>query len=312
MRIGLVVDSACDLPPEFYREHQIVVLPITIHVGDNEFVDRRDTAETLDFYSQHMANAAQAETAPFTIEQIKELFLRRLVIDYDFVFCMTVASSRSPIFENATKASLSILSDYKSIRQNAGHMGPFALRVVDTQNLFTAQGVMAAEVARMIAAGDTPNRIRERVDELLPNLYAYMLPSNLYHLRARAAKKGDKSVGWVQYALGSALDIKPLIRGFRNETKPVAKLRHYDEGVERCFRFLIKRLRSGLLTPTVCLSYAGELAELYKLPGYAGLAETAADLGVELHVSVMSITGAINVGEGALAFGFCARPHDFE
>ncbi|WP_293000604.1 DegV family protein [Nevskia sp.] len=311
MRIGLVVDSACDLPTEYVRDNGIVVLPITIRLGNQEFVDARDPDETQRFYRKHLANTAEGETAPYSIEQIKRLFLDRLVIDYDFVFCLTLASSRSPIFDHATRASFSILSEYKPIRQAAGHTGPFALRVVDTQNLFAAQGVLAAEVVRMTREGASPNRIRERVESLVPNLYGYMLPSNLYHLRARAAKKGDKSVGWLQYALGSALDIKPLIRGFRNETGPVAKLRHYEDAAATCFDFLIRRIKFGLMTRTLCVSYAGDLTQLYKMPGYVELQNVATRSGIELLTSVMSITGAINVGEGALAFGYCAAPHEF-
>jgi len=311
MRVGLVVDSACDLPQSYYRKNNIVVLPITVRQEGRTFVDVRDPDQTQMFYRQHLANASGGETSALGVDDIKRLFLDRLVIDYDFVFCLTIASARSPIYDNATKASFSILSDYKPIRAAAGHTTPFALRVVDTQNLFAAQGVLAVEVAKMIGNGDTPLRIRERIDALLPHLYGYMLPDNLFHLRARAAKKGDKSVGWLQYALGTALDIKALIRGYRNDTQPVAKLRHFQDGVKRCFQFLTERIRDGLLAPTICLSYAGDLEDLFKMPGYTQFAEYAAERGVAVHASMMSITGVVNVGEGALAFGFCAPEHEF-
>ena len=195
MRIGLVVDSACDLPQDFYRDHNIVILPVTVHVGNEEFVDRRDPEATLEFYKRHLSNAANAETAPFTVEQIRELFLQRLVLDYDFVFCLTVASGRSPIFENATQASLSILSEYKAVRAQAGVQGPFALRVIDSQNLFAAQGVLAVEAARMIREGHTPNRIRERLDSLIPALYMYGVPSDLYCARAPTRRATRASAG---------------------------------------------------------------------------------------------------------------------
>lgn len=311
MRIGLVVDSACDLPQEFCREQKIVILPVTVHVGKEEFVDRRDAEATLEFYRRHLTNAAHAETAPLSPEQIKSLFLERLVLDYDFVFCLTVASSRSPIFENATQASLAILSEYKAVRARAGTPGPFAMRVIDSQNLFAGQGVLAVEAARMIVEGQTPNRIRERLDSLIPALYMYGLPNDLYHLRARANKKGDKSVGWFKYALGSALDFKPLIRAHRNETASIASIRHYDEGSRRLFAFVCERIRAGLLTPTVCLSYAGDLAKVDKLPGYQELKDVARQNGVTLYVSVASVTACINVGEGAVNVAFCAPEHEF-
>lgn len=312
MRIGLVVDSACDLPQDFCRQHNIVVLPITIHVGDEAFVDRRDPQATLDFYRRHLTNAAHAESAPFSVEQIKDLFLERLVIDYDFVFCLTVASSRSPIFENATQASLEILSQYKPVRALAGVTGPFALRVIDSQNVFAAQGVLAAEMVRMIAEGHPPNRIRERIDSLIPALYMYGLPSDLYHLRSRAHKKGDKSVGWFKYAVGSALDIKPVIRAHRNQTAPIDSIRHFDKGSRHLLQFASDRIRAGLLAPTLCLSYTGELEHLQEMSAYQDMLAVARQHEVEVHASVASITACINVGEGALNIGFCAPEHEFK
>ena len=313
MRIGVVVDSACDLPPEFIRDNNIQILPITIHLENRDLVDNRDPAATLDFYKQHKTGASDAGTSPFSVEQIKNVFLSKLVLDYDFVFCMTIASSRSPIYENAVKASFAILSEYKAHRAKAGVPGPFALRVVDCQNLFTAQGVLAVEAIRLIKATPNPNKIRERLEYLTQNTYAYMVPRDLHYLRARAQKKGDRSVSWMAAMLGTALDLKPILRGFRNETAPVAKIRHFEESAERCFGYIAQRInRSQLLTPTLCLSYGGELSEMERLPGYADLIRLCRQKGIEVFKSIMSITGGINVGEGALTFAFASEPHEFE
>ena len=312
MRIGLVVDSACDLPHDFCRDHGIVILPVTIHVGDEAFIDQRDPAATQDFYRRHLSNAAHAETAPLSVAQIRALFLDKLVLDYDFVFCLTVASARSPIFENATQASLNILSEYKPVRARAGVQGPFALRVIDSQNVFAAQGVLAVETARMIREGHSPHKIRERLDSLIPALYMYGLPSDLYHLRARAHKKGDKSVGWFKYAIGGLLDMKPVIRGYCNETASIASIRHFDEGARRLFDFVIERIKAGLLAPTLCISYTGNLEKLEALDGYQELKKAAAKKDVAVYTSVASITACINVGEGALAIGFCAPEHEYK
>ena len=46
MRIGLVVDSACDLPQSFIEQHGIVILPITLHLGDRDEIDTRDPEKT--------------------------------------------------------------------------------------------------------------------------------------------------------------------------------------------------------------------------------------------------------------------------
>ncbi|HEX7688659.1 MAG TPA: DegV family protein [Burkholderiaceae bacterium] len=312
MRIGIVVDSACDLPREYLLRNAITVLPITLRVGDETLVDDRYPATTRRFLDERLgARGHSAETEPLGPAQIRDLFLERLVIDYDCVFCLTITATRSPIHAHASQASFAILKDYRPIRRNAGVPGPFLMRVIDTGNLFAAQGVTAVEAVRLREAGRTPGQIRERLEQVAHNTYGYMLPRDLYYLRARAQKKGDRSVGWIGAALGTALDIKPLLRGYRGETGPVAKMRGFQPGAESLFAYAARRVRAGLLTPTLCVSYGGDLAELDAFAGYAALKETCAGQGVEVFESPMSMTGMVNVGTGAITLGFAAAEHAF-
>jgi len=312
MRIGIVVDSACDLPVDYIEKHNIVLLPISVRIGEAVLADHRDEEATLSFLHAHVAERGhEAETTPFSVNQIRDLFLDRLVIDYDHVFCLTISKLRSQIHENAMQASFAILNDYKPVRQAAGYNSPFALRVIDTLNLFAGQGVTAVEAVRMREEGANVAQIRARVEQLAENTYGYMIPRDLYYLRNRARAKGDRSVGLISAALGSALDIKPVLRGYRGNTEPVAKLKGFEPAVQKLFEFTARKVREGLMTPTVCVGYGGELAELRALPGHTALKEACAEKGVELFESVMSLTGMVNVGKGAVAVGFAAEPHTF-
>lgn len=313
MRIGIVVDSTCDLPQEYLRANDIVLLPITVRIGDAVLADHRDEEATLEFLRAHIATRGhEAETQPFTVQQIRDLFLQRLVVDYDHVFCLTVTRTRSPIYDNAVQASFAILNEYRPIRQAAGYTSPFALRVIDSQTLFAAQGITAVEAVRLRKEEASVAQIRTRLEELASNSYGYMVPRDLYYLRARARAKGDRSVGLIGAALGSALDIKPVLRGWRGATEPVAKLKGFESTVEKLFDFTIARIRTGLMTPTVCLSYGGELDELRFLPGYNRLHNECKEHGIEIHECVMGLTGMVNVGKGAVVVGFAAAPHEFK
>jgi fatty acid-binding protein DegV len=195
MRIGLVVDSACDLPTSFLKQHDITILPISVRIDDALQVDYRDEAATLAFLHSHIAErGANAETMPFTVEQIRDLFLQRLVIDYDYVFCMTITKTRSPIFDNAQQASFAILNEYRPVRAAAGNHTPFALRVIDTQTLFCAQGIIAVEAVRLRDAGEGAAKIRARLEYLALHTHGYLIPRDLYYIRTRARMKGDRSV----------------------------------------------------------------------------------------------------------------------
>ena len=235
-----------------------------------------------------------------------------MAIDYDHVFCITVTKTRSQIFENAQQASFAILNEYKPIRAAAGHNTPFALRVIDTQNLFAAQGITAVEAVRMRDAGASVQQIRVRLEELAQNTHGYMIPRDLYYLRNRARTKGDRSVGLLSAALGSALDIKPVLYGHAGNTEPVAKIKGFENAVEQMFKFTGNRVMAGLMTPTVCLSYGGELSEMRALPGYQRLRDICENNKVEVFESVMSLTGMVNVGKGAVVAAFAAPPAPFK
>ena len=312
MRIGLVVDSACDLPADYQKQHDIALLPVTVHIGEDTLTDLRDEQATLQFLHSHIAErGADAETAPFTVQQITELFLGKLVKDYDHVFCLTTSKTRSPIYENATQASFAILNEYRPIRHAAGHDTPFALRVIDSQNVFAGQGVTAVEAARLIEGGEGVAKIRARLENLALHTHAYLIAQDLHYLRARTRKRGDRSVSLLSATLGSALDIKPILHCNRGETGPVAKVKGSESAARRLFDFASARVRKGLMTPTLCMSYGGELAEMRELPGYEELIAACREQNIEVFETVMGLTGMVNVGKGALCLGFAAEAHAF-
>ena len=66
MRIGIVVDSACDLPRDFLDKHGVLVMPITLRIGDALIEDRRHPEETQAFYARHLDRKSEdfAESIP--------------------------------------------------------------------------------------------------------------------------------------------------------------------------------------------------------------------------------------------------------
>src|SRR5512141_33170 len=51
MKIGLVVDSSCDLPRSFFDQEGVELMPSTIRIGDKTFEDVRDERETIMFHA---------------------------------------------------------------------------------------------------------------------------------------------------------------------------------------------------------------------------------------------------------------------
>jgi DegV family protein with EDD domain len=285
-----------------------------VKIGNAVLADQRNEQATLEFLdSQSTSLIAAAETQPFTVQQIQDLFLSKLVIDYDYVFCMTIMKTRSPIHENAQQASFAILNDYKGPRTAAGITTPFALRVIDTQSLFAGQAITAVEAVRLREAGEGAAKMRARIENVALHTHAYMVPRDLHYLRARTRAKGDRSVSLLSATLGTALDIKPVLHGHRGETGPVAKVKGFENAAAKLFGFAARRVREGkLITPTMAMSYGGDLQEMRALPGYADLVETCRQHQIEVFESMISLTAMVNVGRGSLTLGFAADAPGWE
>ena len=308
MRFGLVTDSACDLPRSFFDDYRIAILPISIRSGQRIIVDKRDPAVSQAFYRDTLSQpGGDYESIPYSKDQIRELFLSRLVLEYDYVFCITVMGSRSLIYENATQASFAILNSYRQQRARAGVEGPFKLLVVDSRNLFPGQGVIVAEAARRIREGGNATEVGARISELSDCTQTFLMPAGLVQLRNQARKKGDKSMGFISYALGQALDIKPIVRGWRGETGPVAKVRGFDEGVNRLFQMAAREIEFGLKAPTVVVSYGGDPQVIPTLPGYVDLFSAASSKGVTVLTTEMSLAAGVDIGPGGLAIAFASE-----
>ncbi len=311
MRMGLAIDAACDVSQAFLQHNRIAVMPITVKVDDDTFMDDREPDEWQRFIDRQLGSRSHAAlTEPSPVAAVQKLFLEKLVLEQDCVFCLTITATRTPIFEHVNKASFAILKNYRQVREHAAVPGPFMMRVIDTRNLFAGAAPAIHEASRMIAANAAPPEIRARLLYIADHSYGYVVPRDLYYIRARAKKKNDHSVGLFAAMLGSALDIKPILRCFQGETGPVGKVRGFEQGAEALFGYAARRVREGLLVPVVCVSYGGDLAVLGQLPGYAALRTACQECGVELMEAPMSITGMVNVGEGAVSLGLAAEEHE--
>lgn len=310
-RTAIVVDAGCDLPSTFYNQPGVIVLPIGVQADKHEYIDNHDLAVIKQFHADGLGErSASAETTPLSSEEVKKLFLEKLVLDYDSIYCLTISSKRSQVYANVMDASIEISRTGREMRRAAGMTRPLILRVIDTQNMFPGQGICALALMDMIDKDMRKAEVMPALYKVIESTWTYFVPDDLYFLRTRAKKKGDNSVGLFSAFMGTALDIKPIVRGYMGVSEPVAKGRGREETLRKLFRFVRKRIDQGLLLPHLNVSYGGELSELRALPEYHILKEYCTSQNITLHESMMCITGLVNVGPRGVAVAFAAPPHN--
>ena len=142
--------------------------------------------------------------------------------------------------------------------------------MLDSKTLFTGQGVVVYEALRLLQGGQAEvafDRLRQHVENFSQDVHAYLVPQDLYYVRARAHQKGDKSVGWFKYQMGTMLDIKPILELTAARPKRWT-LSWFRQRREETVRDGHRGHRKGLLTKVVCMSYAGNPEDVKSFPGY--------------------------------------------
>ena len=302
MRIGIVTDATCDLPDDFVKSHDIEILPVTVRLGEQLFTDQRDPATYKTFYEGGWGDKFHdAETSPYSVDQIQQVFLEKLVKKFDYVFCVTVWKDRSKIYENATKASFAILRDYRKVRAEEGIKGPFAMRVIESNALGPGIGLVVAEMAKAIRDELPHDAIRRQADIVVKNCCTLLSISDLSVVRARATKRGEKSIGLGAFLLASALDIKPVMRRFQGNNEPVERVLGSEKAAERMFEIACEQIQHRITSSYVVVAYGGDPKEVERFKFYHELKHLCAAKGVEMLTTISSMSLSVNIGQGGLA-----------
>lgn len=305
MRVGVVVDSACDLPAEYLEQQGIEVLPINLQLGGERSLDVRDPHATIDFYTRYATKRQPAQTAPPTTEQIITALSERAATHFDRLLVVTISSTRSKIYEHITKAQLPLLHALRQKRNREQIKGSFFLRVHDSKTLFTGQAVLVHEMLRLLCEEQLEfEELCRRADALSERIHAYLIPRDLYYVRNRSSQKGESSVGWLRYQAGTLLDIKPIIRAHQGDTEAVMTARGFDQAIEKLLAVAVDAIEKGLKVNAIALSYAGDPKEMARHPLIRRFHDYALGNGIELLESVMSTTAGVHVGPGALSLAY--------
>jgi fatty acid-binding protein DegV len=302
---AILADAACDMPRSVMAALKVQTIPFRIRAGDRFVADTRDEEALPSLYQQYLIGKQDhyAESIPLVERELEDHMLRNVVAGCDRAILLTIASTRSKLYMHATGAVIGTAARSVRLRKEAGRSGLFDLTVVDTGAIGPGQALIVREAARMVADGAGSKAVVEAVENRLRDAcHTFLVPDELLYMYTRAKLKGEDSITWGRYMLGSAFNIRPIIRMHKGRTDAVAKVRGSDEGIRRVLAHAEECIRIGsLLTPVASVCYAGPLRTVRDMPAYQSLERAAREHEVELMLAPMSLTVALNVG--ARAFG---------
>lgn len=211
-RVRIVTDSACDLSADQAEELGVVIVPLTIRFGDDEFTDGVELSPA-DFYARMAREDRLPETAAPAPGAFDAAFRRLADEGATAVVCLNLSSQLSATMSSAQNAA-------------QGLEGEIDVRVLDSRSITAGLGLQVVEAARAAEAGRSAAEVVELIEELRERVHVYGALDTLDNLR-----KGGR-IGGAQAMLGSILSIKPVIDISTGAVEEAAKPRTRRKAIE--------------------------------------------------------------------------------
>ena len=188
-KIGIVVDSACDLPPELLDERQIHVLPFPFSFGEQQFLDKL-TIRPHQFYDLLKKSPVHPKTAQPGRQTVLN-FLSYLAGHYESLIFLTVSGKLSG-FHDACR---------RTVEQLTGR----TISLIDSRSVSAGIGLTAERASALALAGATHQEIVAGIQAWIPKTEIFVDVATMKYF-----VRGGR-VSAAQGMIGGILHIKPIL-----------------------------------------------------------------------------------------------------
>ena len=208
MKIKILSDSTCDLSQELLTANDIAIVPLTVIKNDEEFKDA--VTITPDVIFEHVAaGGSLCSTSANSVGEYQEWF-EKYAGDYDGVIHINIGSGFSSCYQNACLAA----EDFPNVR------------VVDSMNLSTGQGLVVLEACRLAKEATDLDQLADAIREFTTRVEASFLLSRLDYMVKGGRCSSAAALG------ANLLNLKPCIEVKNGKMSVVKKYRgNFDKAL---------------------------------------------------------------------------------
>lgn len=185
-KIKITADSICDLPTEIIKEHDISILPMYIHLGDQEERDYPGIDEKI--YEYFHQTKKTPKTSALSIPDYTEFFKANLPEGGSLIH-FVISSEISSTYSNAVAAA----KEFKNVY------------VIDSRSLSTGTAISMLRAVKYRDEGMSAAAIVERINAEIYKVQGSFIVDNLTYLH-----RGGRCSGTAKLFAG-VLHIKPQI-----------------------------------------------------------------------------------------------------
>ncbi len=251
-KIKIMTDSASDISSADEQKYSIEVIPFPITLGDKTYLSRLDfnNEQFFDLMAQHDEIPKTAQITPF---QFQEIYLKQAQEGVTDLIMVLINSKGSSTYNNSVLAIDMFYDEYPQYR-DVLHIHSF-----DGMGYNALYGAPVVHAAQMCADGAPLDDILGYLTDILPRREIYF---GIYDLKY-AAKSGR--IPTAAAFVGTALNLKPVMRIFDQSITTAAKCRGERKLVEKVAQMSIEDMEPGTPYEIVYGNDAGCLDELHRL-----------------------------------------------
>ncbi len=278
-RVGIVCDSTCDLGPVWLAAHEVTMVPLKVHFGDETFRDWLDF-EPAEFYERLKAATALPKTSQPSPSDFAKAYSALVDEGCEEIVSIHLTAALSGTYESATAAAKDTAVPVHIIDTHCTSQA--TALVVKAALSARAEGADGTEVARVaqVTADDTS---------------MFFILDTLEYL-----VKGGRA-GKAAGLAASVLKIKPILR-FNSEgtIEPFKKVKGTRKAIQELARHIAQDSHdNGRVRACLFHACAPELADELRV----ALDAAGADYELESIGLVGSVIGTY-AGPGAVGCGY--------
>jgi len=200
--IRIVTDSSCDLPKKFIEKHDISVVPLTVNIDGEEYVEGKNISPEI-FWEKMRHSSDLPKTSQPTPAAFSETF-KKLSKNGDQILCLTISSKLSGTFQSATLGN-----------QLAGNPAT----IFDTLSGSLSHGIQVLQSARMAEKGEKLDNILKYLEDFRNKVTILIL----LHTLENIVKGGRLSK--FKGGIAKLLNVKVILHGVKGEVHILKKVR---------------------------------------------------------------------------------------
>jgi DegV family protein with EDD domain len=219
--IKIVTDSTCDLPPAWFSQYQLTVVPVNIQFGLETFHEGQTIGPEI-FYQRIHSEGSLPTTSQPSVGEFCQTY-QQLAVDGSEILSIHLTSKLSGTWHSATLAARQVQDQIK-------------VRVVDSLTGSVGLGLLVREAAQLAAAGLPAAEIVTRLEARRPEINVFIMLKDLRYARMSGR------VGRLRELLAALLNVKPIVGVDAGALIPLERARSARKGFERMVALAAERV----------------------------------------------------------------------